>query len=207
MGANSVSRAADNCVFLPVSESASDTKSCPKWEKLGTTDTKKKVFEVDSAAVNSSQSTAATQPSSGSSGGLTSFFGGGSQSGTATEAPRGNASQPASSQPSSFSAFSGKGVSLGSDIESTQSTSSMFSNFLGSGNKNSSSTYGVEPQEAATRGSSAPSQALEDKHESDTQTANDPNRSIDEDDNQAPFIHKKTKDDKGAYQQVDNDNV
>lgn len=81
----------------------------------------------------------------------------------------------------------------------------MFSNFMGSGGNKNSSTYSVEPQESPSR-SSAPAQALDDKQESDM-AANDPNRSIEEDDNQAPFIHKKSKDAKGAYQQVDNDNV
>ena len=162
--------------------------------------------QSNTAAVNPPQSAAPTQASTGSSGGLTSFFGGGSQSGTTTEAPRGNAPQPAAAQPSSFNAFSGKGFSLGgADIESTKSSSSMMSNFLGSGNK-STSTSAPEPQEAPTR-SSAPAQARDDKREGDPSAATDPDRSIDEDDYESSFLQKKSKDDKGAYQQVDHDNL
>jgi len=152
--------------------------------------------------------TATTQASTGSSGGVTSFFGGGSQSGTATEAPGGGAARPAAAaQPSSFSAFSGKGVSLGSDTESTKSSSSMLSNFLGSGSKSGSSAAPTAQESQAPRNTaSAPAQAREDKREGDPEAPTEANLSIDDEENEAPFLQKKADDAKGSYQQVENDN-
>tara|TARA_B110000305_G_C19346534_1_gene591997 strand:- start:314 stop:490 length:177 start_codon:yes stop_codon:yes gene_type:complete len=56
---------------------------------------------------------------------MSSFFGGGNSSGTATERSSGQPSQPQEESKSSFSAFKGKGVSLGTgDLESSSRSTS-----------------------------------------------------------------------------------
>ena len=130
---------------------------------------------------------------------MTSFFGVGAQSVTATEGGDNSVSRPATEAPApGFSAFAGRGVSLGSDIEnpSTKSSSSMFSNFRSSSNKTAKAAP-EPPREQVRNPVSALDQPRDDKREGDPQATND--TSMEEEDNHAPFIKKKSGDARGTY--------